>query len=226
MPILPDSANTVQIVLKGTNQGTNWSNKFHLHSDIAFTSSTSSLSTLCDSVATAWTTNIAPLCQNQVFLTEVDAVDLSSRISPAFVSSRSPAPPGTRAGVALPTQVAMAMSIAVTRRYRGGHGRIYIPAGVVADVTSGRLWNPAAAAMLANANAAAAAFYTALNGLTIGAVQMRLIVLSYWTSTPPVPPSTHGTPVLRTTPLVLVTTGMRVRTRVDTQRRRLGKEVI
>lgn len=224
MPILPDAPNTLHVRLIGTNQGTNWSNGFYLHASGALGSTSANLDTLAGTIATSWSTNIGPLCNNAVFLNTITIADLTTRTSPAITHTVSPAAAGTRGTTVLPTSVALVMSFNAARRYRGGHPRIYIPAGLVADVTSGRLWNPAPTEMLADANAAAAAIYTAWHGLTLGAVGVPLTCVSFYESVPDPSRPGHNHSVLRSSPAFFDITGARVRTRVDTQRLRLGKE--
>jgi len=226
MAILPDAANTIRVSLQGTNQGTNWQNTVHLRATGSLGSTSANLATLCDSVATAWGANIATLCNTQVFLTGVTATDLTTRSSPSFAATLTPTIPGTRGAPNLPTQVACVISWTVPDRYRGGHGRIYIPAGLQADIISGRLWNTAATEFLADARAAATGFYSALTGLSLGAVGLDLVVLSYFFGSHRTPGQPPPLPVMRPTPVAYIVSGARVRTRVDTQRRRLGKETL
>lgn len=224
MAILPNAPNCIEAVLKGTNQGTNWSNKIHFAATGALGSTTANLDTLAASIATAWGANIAALCNNAVFLTEIRMADLTTRTSPFVTHPVSPAVAGTRGTTVLPTSVACVISWNGTRRFRGGHGRIYIPAGVIADVTNGRLWNRTASEFYDDANTAAQAFWTALNGLSLGAVALDLVELSYYEGVPDPANPGHNHTVLRSQGVPFPTTGARVRTRVDTQRLRLGKE--
>jgi len=225
MAILPDAANALQITLKGLNQGNVWQNRFHLQAAGSMGATSANLDTLCTAVATAWTTNIAPLCNPLVSLTEVDAIELTTRSSPAFYSTLVTPSAGTRTGTPLPLSAACVISWTVPNRYRGGHGRIYVPAGNVADVITGKQWNTAGGGFLATARTAATAFHNALQGLTIGAVGLDLVVMSYFFGSHKTDAIPHPPPVMRPSPIPYAVTGARVRTRLDTQRRRLGKEL-
>lgn len=226
MPVLPDAPNCLAVRLIGTNQGTNWSNTIHFESDGhgSLASTPANLDTFAGAVASAWGTSIAPLCNNNVLLTVVTVADLTSRTSPFVTHNMVPPTAGSRGTTTLPTSVACVISWNGTRRFRGGHARIYIPAGVIADVTNGRLWNSAASQFLATANTNAQAFWTALNGLSLGTVAMNVVDLSYYMSVPDPSRPGHNMTVLRPQGVPFLTTGARVRTRIDTQRLRLGKE--
>lgn len=226
MPILPVAPNCVQVDLIGANQGHTWQNRLHFQgeADIAGADS-SDLSTFCDSIAAAWTTNVAPLCNPLVSLTDVNAIILTDRESPTFYAHDSTPPVGSNTGTPLPASAAVCFSWHINRRYRGGHGRIYVPAGNVDDIVNG---SELAGAFQIQCDSAVAAFHTQLQGLTLNSVAMQLIVLSYYHSIED-PAHPGETPprmitVLRTSPLPQLVTSAKVRTRFDTQRRRLGKE--
>lgn len=209
MPALPAATSVLRVRVAGTNQTTLWNNIFYLQYT-GTAPQVGDLTTIAGSIATAWTTNIAPLCATSVALTEIDLTDLTS--ATAATSSTTVTGAGTRAGQALTTNVACVVSWAVNLRYRGGHPRNYMPAGVAADVTAGHLWAGAfVTAMLAGARG----FRTALNAITFGSSTMHLILLSYYFNK-----------VLRPSPLPITVTDAKVHGRVDTQRKRLGKESV
>lgn len=221
MAILPDTLVPVlRITLVGQNQGATWMNTFYLQGTQPFGADPAPVNTLLTTIFSGWGTNIAPLCNPLVSLTEARAADLTSRT--ALTTAITPtAVPGTRTGTPLPTSAAMVLSWKIARRYRGGHPRVYIPAGNVADVTNGRTW---AGAFVTSARAAATAWYTALDGLSISTNNLDLICLSYYDGSHKTPTNPHPAPVLRPNPVPFHVVSANVRTRVDTQRRRLGKE--
>lgn len=224
MPILPNAQDCIKVDLLGTIQGSVWSNTIHFQGETGLGSPTSGhLSTFCDSVAAAWTTNIAPLCNPLTLLTDVNATILTSRTSPQFRSHLASAAPGTNTGASLPNSLAVCISWSINRRYRGGHGRIYVPAGNTDDITNGRTL---AATFQTQCNTAAPAFLGQLQGTTLNSVPLQVIVLSYYESVadPDNPP--HNMTILRQVPQPFPVTSARVRTRFDSQRRRLGKEIV
>jgi len=211
MVALPDAAEIVLVRVVGTNQGTGWQNTFHMqYSPATPAVAVADLNALCTSVLGAWATNFSPLCNTSQALASATAVDLTNRAAAQGSATNTSA--GTRAGTAVTNQVACVVSWQINHRYRGGHPRTYLPAGVLADITSGHLW--AAPAFTTAATNAAAAFRTALNAITAGTKTWQMVTLSYYSG---------GALLAVPTPYTIQ--GAKVHGRVDTQRNRLGKEV-
>jgi len=207
MPALPAATNCLRIKLVGTNQGTLWNN-------IIYTQYTGTapqiadLATIATGVGGAWTTNIAPMCATTVALSSITVSDLTSPT--AAQADNTVASSGTRTGQALLTNAACVVSWSVNLRYRGGHPRSYFPAGVQADTTAGHLW---AGTFITAMLAAGRGFRTSVNAVTWGSSTMHMILLSYYLNK-----------VLRPSPLPVTVTDAKVHGRIDTQRKRLGKE--
>lgn len=224
MPILPNAQDCIKVDLLGTIQGVIWSNTIHFQGETGLGAPTTAhLSTFCDAVAAAWTTNIAPLCNPLTLLTDVNAAILTTRTSPVFRSHLTSNVPGTNTGTPLPNSLAVCISWSISRRYRGGHGRIYVPAGNTDDITVGRT---IAGAFQTQCNNAASAFLGQLQGLTLNSIPLQVIVLSYFESVQNPDDPEHNITVMRQTPQPFAVTSARVRTRFDSQRRRLGKETV
>jgi hypothetical protein len=225
MPPLNPAPACIKVQLVGTNQGALWMNNLHFQTEaqVGVPQGTTQIDTFLTGIATAWGAQIAPLCNTQVSLTALVYTDLSSTTGVQYTATLPTPIAGTRAGTTLPCSVAMVISLRVANRYRGGHGRIYVPAAVQADITSGRTWSGTFNTLATNN---AATFRTTLEGMSVGTVQVNLIVLSYFSGSHKTPTDPHPLPVPRATPLAMRVTSARVRTRVDTQRRRLGKETV
>lgn len=225
MPPLAAAAGCIKVQLIGTNQGGLWMNNLHFQTEAgaAVPQDTGQIATFLNAIATSWGANIGPLCNDEVELTALTYTDLTASDRVQFTSTLVTPEAGSRAGDPLPASIAMVMSLRVSNRFRGGHGRIYIPAGVQGDVVAGRQWS---GAFNTAANTAVSAFRTTLEALTMGVVLVRLVVLSYFSGSHKTPDDRHPLPVARPTPLPMLVTSARVRTRVDTQRRRLGKETV
>jgi hypothetical protein len=73
-------------------------------------------------------------------------------------------------------------------------------------------------------SAAMTAFRTGLNATSIGGATVSMVGISYWTRPSPDVPKAPS--VLRPTPLVNPVVAERCGPRIDTQRRRLGREPI
>jgi hypothetical protein len=64
-----------------------------------------------------------------------------------------------------------------------------------------------------------AAWLTAINAITVGGVAYKLIMLSYFTH------DGSGNPIYKVPPEKYDVMSVAIRTRIDSQRRRLGKEI-
>jgi hypothetical protein len=103
-------------------------------------------------------------------------------------------------------------SLEINRRYRGGHPRKYLPfgtAGTYASASS-KFWD---SGFIDDVQTKMAAFLSAVGGRTEGSTNFNDVVnVSYYTGG-----------ALRVTPVVDAVTSLAVRTRICSQRRRLGK---
>lgn len=204
---LPPVPQTIKVQLGGTMGSYKWMNILHVkYSGNAPTAA--QLDTFNASVGTAWTTNLAPLAGTAVTLTQVISTDLTSNTSAQQATTMTHA--GTRAGTQFTAQVAMVGSWQAPLRYRGGHFRTYFPFGVQTDMQTYATWTPA---FITAAAAGLNAFRTALNGMSVGTAPVVMSGVSYF--------SGHQQ---RPSPLVVAITSAAVHGRIDTQRRRLGKE--
>jgi len=208
MPPLPDAAAIVRVRVVGSVSGTTFNNVFHLQYSGA-APSVANLNALCTSVLTAWQTNFKSLCPSSVVLASADAQDLTNAAAATGLATDTTA--GTRAGTAMPNSVAACITWKINNRYRGGHPRTYLPAGVIADITGGNRW---ADAFVTSAQTAAAAFLTAMNAISVGGATYKMVCLSYTRNkvalVPPVPYTIQSSLVDH---------------RPDTQRRRLGRDI-
>jgi hypothetical protein len=208
MPPLPDAAAIVRVRVAGTVNSSPFNNLFHLqYSGAAPT--VAQLNALCTSVLTAWQTNFKALCPSSVVLAGADAQDLTNASAATGAATDTTA--GTRAGTAMPNSIAACITWKINNRYRGGHPRTYLPAGVVADVSGGNRWTDA---FVTAADSAAAAFLTAMNAITEGGATYKMVCLSYVRSK-----------VKLAVPVPYTIQSSLVDHRPDTQRRRLGKDI-
>ena len=207
--ILPPVPSVARFAVSGTNQGQKWVNIFHSkYSNVP--ADTPTMNAICQAVHTAYLNAFTPLFSPNCILNTVDGQDLSSRTG--AIGTFSLAHPGTAAGVVeMAVQVALCLSWTITDRYRGGHPRTYLPGINGADVTGGRLLTTTGHTQYLNA---AAAFLTNMNAIAAGASSWQMCCVRYF--------SQHQ---LLANPLVRVIGGQSVHGRIDTQRRRLGKEV-
>lgn len=207
MPALPAVPQVVLVTLKGNQGGVNFNNVLHLQYT-GGAPTVADLTTVGTAVGNAWNTNFTPLMNTSWSLNSIVLADLTNQA--AAQSTVTVAYAGTRAGTAMPNATAAVVSWQINVRYRGGHPRSYFPFGVIADVTSSRLW---AGAFVTALNNAATSFRTSLNAITASGTSYKMVIVSYY----------HDR-TLRPVPQVYTVQGNLVHGRVDTQRRRLGKE--
>ena len=168
---------------------------------------TADLPTVAAAVANAWKNDLLPILSSNLTMTGVVAQDLSGPTAPGGVSGVTGS--GGVTGASDSAQVACAMSWLIGRHYRGGHPRSYL-GGIP---TASRASNQQFTATFCNQVISAG---TAFNA-AIAATVIRAGALSHVT--------VHrykGHAVL-VPPVVDPIIGVACTTRVDTQRRRLGK---
>lgn len=218
--LLPNAPNCLSVTIVGLKDTAVWNNKLHFQFTGGDPASTD-LFSFNNAILAAYTTQFLPLCNPNVSIRQVNTVVLSTRTAPTAYSTEPSPPVGLRTGTATSAQVACAVSWGVNLRYRGGHARTYLPAGNISDIQSGRLWTDT---FWDEANTAADDFLDDVNGITVGAHTFSLILLSYFSGSHKTPENPHPDPVPRPAPAPFPVVSSSVHRRVDTQRRRLGKE--
>lgn len=208
MPALPFVPGVAKIIVKQTWSTQNIYNILHADGGAGTGWTSTELNALAAAVRSAWVTNVLPLQSSTVYLNDVTTIDLASETGPAGVATGSSS--GSKVTAIQPLNCAVCWSWAIARRYRGGHPRTYI-AGLVSDQVSNAT-SITTAAQSAHA-AAAAAIRTAVNAVTTSAGTAKLATVHYYRAG-----------AVLATPLVSQITGVSVDTRIDSQRRRLGRD--
>lgn len=156
------------------------------------------------------TNSLVPMQSTAWEWSTVIVEDLTSDTAPSF--EQSGAIHGTYAQPALPPQCAVALSWQIARRYRGGKPRTYIPS-IPTSAVDGEGTARLSSAYMTIAETAAAAFITELLGVAGLTHDIQLCNVSYFTALSP-----------RISPVVDVVQSSVVHGRLDSQRRRSGKE--
>jgi hypothetical protein len=99
------------------------------------------IDTLAGNIASSFATNLVPEMDDSRSLIAVVVTDLTTPLAPVGLWTGSHA--GSRAGNKLPASAAVVESKEIVRRFRGGHGRIYWPFGVQADMQDDQTWKAA-----------------------------------------------------------------------------------
>lgn len=132
--------------------------------------------TLATDIVTAWEANLQSIFSSNLELLEVDVLDLSSYSGLSGQSTATAV--GSRGSGYPPIQVAMGIEFGLSRRYRGGKPRIYLPAGVEGDMANAAQWSDA---FVTECQTKFAAFITAIEALSIGAMgTLNHVNVSYY----------------------------------------------
>lgn len=208
MPPLPAAPGVGKIIVKQTLAGVNVYNILHARSQGGVAWSGSECSAMATAVRSAWVSNVTPLQASTLTLTDVQVIDLSSDTGASGTASGSTN--GTAVGTALSSNVAITWSWAISRRYRGGHPRTYI-AGCPqsAQTTPNTIL---ASAITSHVNAATA-IRNAIQGVLVGGNLANMVVLHYYKNK-----------VLQDPPDYSYINSVSVDSRLDSQRRRLGRD--
>jgi len=210
---LPDAPRCVKIRLIGQNNSVPWVNVMHMQWNNGGTiPTTGGLGTMATAIRTSWAANFAPLFCNTSSLTAVELTDVSSRTGNQSTDTTTVL--GTSIQPAAPLQTAAVISWTIARRYRGGHPRTYFAGVDTSRYTLGRTWTAAA---ITAYSAAAQTLRSTINGLTADGNVWAMVNVSYYHTV-------GGLAAYKVPPDIDVITGLKFHTRVDTQRRRLGKE--
>lgn len=107
------------------------------------------LTTLGNTIATAWGANMSPQQHAAYVLQNIELTDLTSSVTPQVIVPTTHG--GTRGGTSNPAATAAVIKFKISRRYRGGHPRMYLYAGVAADLNTTTQWLSSFATGLATA---------------------------------------------------------------------------
>jgi len=135
---LPPAAQTLKVVINGTTSaGRNWANVLHFK----YTGSAPTVA-ICESLAEViygiWVSGLIPMQGEDIAITGVYITDLTSATSAEGGYELETA--GSRSGDPIPAGASALASYSILFRYRGGHPRQYILAGVVTDLLNTSAW--------------------------------------------------------------------------------------
>lgn len=216
MPAQKPVVGVARIAIGGAISGVPWVNIFHVRHEPLSAWSTATLQDLVDTVRASYVTRFAPVINSQASIGDAEVVDLSSELGAAAVGVGSHV--GTMSGTGFTSQVAQCVTWAISRRYRGGHPRTYLPPPSTSATTGGtaNTWSPT---HVTNVNAAVTGFRNDVNTADYAGVGGTLVCVHRFRTE-----VTGEPPVILDPPIVDVITSGSVDTRVDSQRRRLGKD--
>jgi hypothetical protein len=181
--------------------------------------SAANLDTLATDIAGFWETDFSPLVSTNWSLRAVDIIDIASEAgaSGAWAGTNN----GADSSGPLPSQIATNVEYDISRRYRGGKPRMYLPAPGSDKLETPATWTTG---FLTAVNSACSAFFTAIEALSIGAMgTLSHVNLSYYKGFTNVPNSSgreRAVPTYRSAALVDSVTGYSAKGLLSSQRRR------
>lgn len=213
MPPRPPTPNTVKLEVNWQNaQGRPAHNICYAQLSPPFSPTDPTfLAAVGQALMTQISGNLMPFIAPTQSLLSVTCSDNTGASDAQGTSSTGPFP-GTNPGTPLPPQCAVCLSWDIGARYRGGKPRWYLP-----GIPSNALVNPDDSALAAgyslDLEEAATSVLSGFNGSSISGEDLTLGTISFQTGHAP-----------RPTPLFRAFGSVRVHQRLDSQRRRSGKE--
>lgn len=208
MPALPDASHVLKVEFIGTYSTAGWANIIHVSFSTG-TPTVADLNTYASAMATLYHDSFLTSLHTNCVLKEVVVTDLTTHSS--AVGRWDGTLAGTGTGTAMSAATALVLSWKISRRYRGGHPRTYLIGLETANQADTKSWSGATVTEFQEDG------QDFLDGVALiavtGSVFGELVSLSYF--------SAHA---VRVTPVVDVIQAVAVHSRIDTQRRRLGKE--
>lgn len=212
---LPPLAHTLRIKLSGQVKNHPWASIQHAQYSGA-APDVASLTTLATSIGTAWANAIAPVTSPDTALDLVEVTDLSS--ATAAQGNSAALHPGTLPqDTALPASACWVQSLKTIYRFRGGHPRIYWPAGDQLALVNGSQFSVNYQTLI---NTACTGWISDINNLLLNGQPLAHGCAFYYTHDPVTKARMYRDP-----PLFYPTISTAAHKRIDTQRRRLGVEV-
>jgi len=211
MPALAFVPGVCLVTWKGTLAGVNVANTFHVRDSTSLSAWTQADATdLATFMRAQFVTQYIPNITNSYTLTDCVVVDLTSATGVSATASGSTAG-GITTATGLPSNIAACIGWKTALRFRGGHARLYVPPPSTNQQLTLNTWTASYVTALLNGSNA---MLTAINGHALpsgDAIQPVLV-------------SRIRNGVQLSSPLVNVITAATVDNRIDSQRRRLGKD--
>jgi len=198
----------VKFIHKGTLNGLPFANTFHaLSGNVPLTQA--NLDALATAAHSAYWNAFVPQFNTTTSLNTTTAIDLTSRTS--FTSEQGPTHTGTIVPVTpAANSLAICISWGIQDRYRGGHPRMYLPLAAAAEITVGRTLTPTKVSAI---EAGADGYLSSIAAMAVAGTNWTPCAVRYYS---------QGQ--LLVAPFIRPISGATVHSRVDSMRRRTGKE--
>jgi len=175
--------------------------------------------TLAADISGAWNSALASMVPNEWALIETDVIDIATHTGASGSNSTSHA--GTRTGTEIPENCATNIEFDISRRYRGGKPRIFMPPGVAGDTDGASHWT---SGFITGYNSAFNSFMSAVEAFSIGSMgTLTHVNLSYYsgfTNHTNTSGRSRPVPTYRDTAVVDTVEGYSTKGLIGSQRRR------
>lgn len=220
MPPLPNVPKTLKYVVSWAIDGDTMGQTVHYFNYTGAAPTAANLSSAANGFVSDGSTDFAALCNTHVGMQNCTITDLTSPTSPQATAGTPWV--GTRTGGQLSPGTAVLVAHSISRRYRGGKPRTYLPFGTSTDITTAGLW---ATALQTATDSAWGAWIASqvgrLNAFTAGAALCNVSYYHGFTVvTNPMTGRSRNVPTVRAVPIVDEVTGHTTSIVIASQRRR------
>lgn len=219
MPALPNVPGVLKLNIHWGVEADTRAQTVHHLSYTGGPPSAAQCATMAASAVSTGATNMQTAVGLHSGMTNCEVTDLTSSTSGQGTGGSGWA--GTRTGGQLAPGTAALANYTISRRYRGGKPRSYLPFGTATDVDVTGLWLAASTTAF---HTALANWFAALIGIGAGCTIQNVVNVSYYHGSNVVISPTTGraknVPILRGTPLVDIISASSFPTRIGSQRRR------
>lgn len=213
MPPLPAVPSVLKFTIEGDTPVNNWVNVLHWTYTGGVPTNTN-CADLADNLFGLWSAQFAPQMLTSAHVLRATCVDLTSALGSSGERAGSVA--GSAGTGDIPGSAAVLIRKSISRRYRGGHPRTYVYAGIQTDMLNPSHWTDAFATAIHSAYTAVKA---GMDGFPIGATTLGVEVTVSYVDSVANPVAPHR----RAVPLVFPVTDFTVTPLIATQRRRIGR---
>ena len=210
MPALLPASKIARCVFRGTANATNIVNVFHISKDQTDVGgfSQAEIDALANAIAPIWTARLMPQLGAAYAAKEVVCTDLTSNFGVVGVKTMTGT--GTGSSTNVPNSTCACITWKIAKHYRGGHPRTYLGPPATASISTG---TTLAASFVTALTTGAQGFLADVNALSVAGSPYALVALHRTENSAQLNPPEFS-PI----------TGAVVDDRIDTQRRRLGKD--
>lgn len=206
-------------VVQGTLSTVPVVNVFHIGFDSPKPFTQNQIDGLAVAVRAGFVARFIPLITALYTCTDVTCTDLSSDTGVVGIQTGSTV--GGKSSSTLPANMAACITWKIPRHYRGGHPRTYLPPPTGSDTTNANTWQ---AAFITSMTTAAEGFRTDVGTAVAAPDTVHLVCVHRYKGYTVNPANGKKTPIQLDVPLVDIITKGTFDSRIDSQRRRLGRD--